>query len=271
MTNSSLENIFEVSTSSNSTPKVILCNGASNQSLSQPDLTLDYREGIPEKNVTIKLPNFARQAYRLSVRILDLLEIAGYIYAADRLILRGSRSDVEYHGWARQLHFFIKVRDFDFWNSPTVQNKLVNALLFMTGDKEYQFTFQSGHSTPPTSLFDNPGIVLPEEGNTRVMLFSGGLDSLAGAVDLLENSKDVICLVSHQSQPGTIKTQKGLVDGLKETYKDRIKHYQFKCNLVSTYNRAAEETQRTRAFIYTSIAYAIACSQHQTGFYVHEN
>jgi 7-cyano-7-deazaguanine synthase in queuosine biosynthesis len=273
MTDSSLETIFEGSALPGSPPKIILCNGASPiQNLANPVLKLEYRDDVPDKNITIQLPRFVRQAFRLPDRVLDLLEIAGYLYAADRLISRGSRSAVEYHGWARQLHFIIKVRDFNFWNNPAVQNKLAEALVFMTGDKEYKFTFQPGHSTPPTGLFDDPGIVLPEEGDVSVMLFSGGLDSLAGAIELLESSKDVVCLVSHQSgQPGTIKTQNSLFAALKEIYHDRVRHYRFKCSLVSTLNKAVEETQRTRAFIYTSIAYAIASSQHQTGFYVHEN
>jgi len=272
MTDSSLETIFEGSGSTESTPRVVTCNGASPiESLTNPALSLEYRVGMQEKNITIQLPRFVRQAFRLPDRILDLLEIAGYIYAADRLISRGPRDAVEYHSWARRLHFIVKVRDYSFWNDASVQHKLAEALVFMTGDKEYEFTFQAGHSTPPTSMFDDPGIVLPEDGNLRVMLFSGGLDSLAGAVDLLEDSKDVICLVSHQSQPGTTRTQNGLFQALKNTYYDRVRHYQFKCSLVSTLNKAIEETQRTRAFLYTSIAYAIASSQHNPKFYVHEN
>ena len=180
MTDSSLDTIFEDSSLLDSQPKVILCNGASPiEDLAQKVLKLEYRDDVPGENITIQLPNFVRQAYRLSERVLDLLEIAGYIYAADRLLSRGSRSAVEYHSWARRLHFIIKVRDFDFWRKSKVQDKLAEALVFMTGDKEHQFTFQPGHSTPPTSLFDDPGIILPEKGNVDVMLFSGGLDSLA--------------------------------------------------------------------------------------------
>ena len=259
MTDTSLETIFEGSTSTDSLPKVITCNGASTiENLANPALKLDYRDDVPEKNVTIQLPRFVRQAFRLPDRVLDLLEIAGYIYAADRLLSRGTRSAVEYHSWARRLHFIVKVRDFNFWNDTAVQGKLAEALVFMTGDKEYKFTFQPGHSTPPTSMFDDPGIVLPEDGNVSAMLFSGGLDSLAGAIELIGDSKDMICLVSHQSQPGTIRTQNGLFQALKDTYSDRVRHYRFKCSLVSTLNKAVEETQRTRAFLYTSIAFAIA-------------
>lgn len=268
MTDSSLETIFEGSALTESPLRVVACNGAT-----LPEgaaLSLEYRNGIPGRNVNIHLPRFVRQAYRFPERVLDLLEMAGYVYAADRLVSRGSRDAVEYHGWARRLHFVVRVRDFDFWNDDNTQHKLAEALVFMTGDKEYKFTFQAGHSTTPTSMFDDPGVVLPEE-NMSVMLFSGGLDSLAGAIELLEDSKDVICLVSHQSQPGTIRTQDGLLQALKNNYTDCVRHYQFKCSLVSTVNKAAEETQRTRAFLYTSIAYAIASSQHQPKFYVHEN
>ena len=75
--------------------------------------------------------------------------------------------------------------------------------------------------------------------------------------------------MSHQSQSGTIKTQDRLVDGLKERYPDRISHYRFRCNLRNF--RAAEETQRTRAFLYTSVACAIAHRFGRDGFDFFEN
>ena len=43
----------------------------------------------------------------------------------------------------------LKFRDFDFWDTHDVKEKLKEALTFMSGDRAYHFTFQPGHSTPP--------------------------------------------------------------------------------------------------------------------------
>jgi len=42
------------------------------------------------------------------------LELAAYIYAADRHTRRGSRDAVEFHAWSRRFRFRIKVRDVEF-------------------------------------------------------------------------------------------------------------------------------------------------------------
>ena len=102
-----------------------------------------------------------------------------------------------------------------------------------------------------------------------VALFSGGIDSLAGVLNHLETTNEQVCLVSHQSQPGTVRTQRQLVEALKNHYPGRVSHYKFECHLKGI--RAVEETQRSRAFLYTSIAFAIAQAYGQEGFSVYEN
>ena len=139
----------------------------------------------------------------------------------------------------------------------------------MAGDREYRFSFQPGHSTPRTGLFDDEQFRMESSQNLDVALFSGGIDSLAGVLNHLETTDEQVCLVSHQSQPGTVRTQGKLVEALKSHYPDRISHYKFECHLKGI--RAAEETQRTRAFLYTSIAFAIAQAYGQGGFSVYEN
>jgi hypothetical protein len=175
-------------------------------------LTLAYQLNVPtERNIELALPNFVRGVYQLPDRPLDLLEIAAYVFSADRLIRRGERDDVEYHAWARSFEFRIRVRDHTFWSQDDVNHKLSEALTFITGDRDFTFLFQSGHRTPAASLFDQEEFRIEPRQRTSVMLFSGDLDSLAGAIELLETSHDHVCLVSHQSQPGIMRTQNGLV------------------------------------------------------------
>ena len=142
-------------------------------------------------------------------------------------------------------------------------------LLFATGDQEYRFTFQSDHETPPTGLFDNKDFAVESQSDLSVMLFSGGIDSLAGAVQRLEQTSDHVCLVSHLSQPGTIRTQRALANALQEQYRGRVSHYKFKTNLRHV--KRKEETQRSRPFLYGSIAFALATAFGRDHFYVYEN
>ena len=257
---------------SDGTLATFLCNGASlPDNLAEATWNvLDYRtSGGDKPNVRIGLPDFVRSVYYLPPRCLDLMEIAAYVFAGDRLISRGNRVAAEYQSWARNLHYVLRVRDYDFWSQSAVQDALRSALEFVTGDRTYEFTFQPGHTTPPTSLFDKEHFQVETTTGLSIILFSGGIDSLAGALQRLRESDDSICLVRHQSQGSTTRTQRGLVAALKQEYPGRVSHYQFRTNLQGL--RRREESQRTRSFLYGSIAFAISMAFGRDGFFVYEN
>lgn len=250
----------------------VLCNGAKlpTRVVAEPKpLRLDYRGG-QNQNIKIELPDFIQSVFHLPDRILDLLELAAYVYCADRSITRGPKDAVEFHKWSRSFHFHVKVRDFDFWKQPKIARLLNEALSFLSGDREFVFTFQPGHRTPPADLFDRDEFALQSKPNTKIALFSGGLDSLAGVSELLANSSDNLFLISHRSsQPGTTRTQNQLVKALVEAFPNRIQHYKFYCCLTD--KRAAEETQRTRMFLYSSIAVSLCSALSQQKFSIFEN
>ena len=116
----------------NVSPRIVLCNGADPpQQLDQSKLiTLEYREFTGSSNIELTLPNFVLDVFHLPDRILDLLEIASYVFCADRLTSRGSKDNVEYHSWSRLFHFVIKVRDYDFWSTPRCQGKTQRSTRF---------------------------------------------------------------------------------------------------------------------------------------------
>ena len=251
---------------------IFLCNGATPpDGLKQSAYTvLDYRTSGSEPSIVrLGLPDFVRSVSYLPDRCLDLLEIAAYVFAADRLTPRGSRKAVEYQSWSRSLHFIVSVRDYEFWRQSRVSKALADALLFATGDNDYEFTFQDGHATPRANLFDSEDFSIQYDDDLSIMLFSGGIDSLAGAVQRLEQTSEHVCLVSHLSQVGTIKTQRSLASALREYYRGRVSPYQFKTNLRGFSGR--EETQRSRPFLYGSIAFALATAFGRDSFYICEN
>lgn len=251
---------------------IILCNGAPKSAIRKKTgdaapIILDYRN---EDRMLLQLPNFIRSVGTVPQRVLDLLEICAYVFSADRLISRGAADSVIFDSWSRTFYFAIKVRDFDFWSDPVTKKKLSELLEFISGDRQFKFEFVAGHATPPAHLFDREDCLLEPNKPHHVMLFSGGLDSLAGAIECLNATDDTVCLISHRSgQPSTAMTQDKLVAALLQQYPDRVKHYRFSTSLTN--GRAISETQRTRTFIYGSISFALASALKQDHISFYEN
>lgn len=256
---------------------IILCSGVKlpsklKKTLSSHVLQLDLDDNSQYQNIKIGLPHFIQKVNcHFPDRIKDLLEIAGYVYAADRLIKRGTPDQLEYHNWSRHLDFRIKVRDFEFWNKAGTKKALSELLVFVSGDHEYDFAFSTGaKDVGQKSLFDFEGIEFEEKDNSLIALFSGGLDSLAGALEILETTDKKLFIVSHRSNNPTVKgIQNNVYSLLKKDYGERVKLFPFECNLTG--DRAIEETQRTRLFLYTSIAFALSIHTVEPRINVFEN
>ena len=255
-------------------PIKVFCNGVSPSVCKKRNckkIELEYRNnGKADRNVTIELNPFIRSVWFIPERIRDLVEICSYVFCADRYFRRGDANSLEYHSWSRNFEYFIKVRDFEFWNDKEIRDNLSEILLWITGDRKYDFNFFPGHETGKSGLFDDEKYRNNKKGKVRVALFSGGLDSLSGAINLLEKYDEPVWMVSHRSgNPSTERTQKKLIDALNQKYLNRINYTVFKCHLHKS--RAPEETQRTRAILYLSIAFATAFSLNQNSLYVFEN
>src|SRR5215510_10536576 len=106
---------------------LVLCNGATAGSSKRRFQTtrLEYRSGARnEQNIVIGLPPFIGSLGTVPERVLDLIELASYVYCADRRIGRGSSDSLEYSAWSRRLLFRVKVRDRPFWSGTAVQAAL---------------------------------------------------------------------------------------------------------------------------------------------------
>lgn len=227
---------------------------------------------IKQDRINIGLPHLIKQVNcYFPPRIKDLLEIAGYVYAADRMTKRGQPIQLEYHGWSRKFHFYIKVRDYKFWQKKSVSESLCKLLTYTTGDLSYEFTFvEGGKDVGQSNLFDNPNINLDKKENTVIALFSGGLDSLAGALELLNKTEDNLILVSHHSNNFAVTAiQESIYNLLSNDFPGRMQRFHFTCSLSG--ERAVEETQRSRIFLYTSIAYSLMTLAKEKTIHVFEN
>jgi len=149
---------------------------------------IGYTEGHRVENMHLSLPDLHARALPMRNRLLDLLEIAAYVYCADRLVSRGERSNVEFQAWARSIHLHLQVRDIDFWSSEAACSALSYAISQIAGDKEWRFSFEPMTNDTVGGLFNETHFPPDLDTETQVTLFSGGIDSLAGIIDTLETT-----------------------------------------------------------------------------------
>lgn len=233
--------------------------------------------GDMKANIRIGYEKFVNNPDDLPKRILDLLQIAAYVFCGDRMANRGSRESVNNSSWARSFEFHIPVLDIEFWDCDKTKKALNNALSFMTGDRSFSFVFTETNKNPAEvknkqlSMFADEYNDFKEAQETDVMLFSGGLDSLAGAVQRLNVESDrSLCVVSHKSSKTVTHTQNALISALNDKYSNRIKKYGFECCNKNGL-KSKEETQRTRMFLFSAIAFSLCNCYKKHEFYVYEN
>lgn len=213
-------------------------------------------DGVP-KSVQLKLKGFDRQlASDLDPWVYDLIEIAALVYGADASVSRGSTTDPRMGAnWYRRFSIRLPVRDIRRWQRPGVAEALERTLHFLSGDK---FTFQFEHVATPfngTAWFDLRDEAL--RAVDRVLMFSGGLDSFAGALEELAEHKHRVALVSHFSSPRIVGVQRSLVKGLKGL--DGSPNCQHIVAQIQMKDGATRETtHRTRSFLFAVLGFATA-------------
>ena len=242
--------------------RYVLCGNVSAKGISEDpsrDLRLRLSGKTGHGNITLRIEDVHSKMFRsVPPKFHDLLEIATYVYSADQVIKRGA-DDVDSFGdgWRRDLHFVVPVRNPDFWNSPEVQDTLCSTLGFLSDD-QYQFDFvqlEQDHQFQEYLEFNDTQQMygMPEQ----VVMFSGGLDSLAGAIDEVVNQKRRVVLVTHKSTSKLNKRHKTLEDMLAEKAGDNVPH-RITVRVHKTKELNHEYTQRSRSFLYMSIGATIA-------------
>ena len=118
----------------------------------------------------------------------DFFFLASCAYGIDRLVPRRPYS---VDGWSRELNVTLPITDRAAWQGR--EHQLANILSFLTGDY-WTIRFTDSPLTLPT----NTKIPLTYSGVDQINLFSGGLDSLIGAIDFLATKpQKELLLISH--------------------------------------------------------------------------
>lgn len=148
--------------------------------------------------------------WRAPREALDLFVLGAAVYCVDKATRRDTTSDL----WTRELHVELPVWDVDSWRGAAWSD----ALNFLTGDRWTLRPYRESTS-PLDHVRLVPEDVAPVGDVDGVCLFSGGLDSLTGVIDLLEEHPDRrICLVSHNEGDQASTAQKLLIAALQSHY-----------------------------------------------------
>lgn len=202
--------------------RLVLC-GQAEARCAQNEETLRLSLDGPRPNIALRIEDVSRRMVANVPNLLtDLIEIATYVFCADQAVSRGG--DVMKAmgtAWRRQFRLVVPVREPERWSSPEVSGSLTHALTFLSDDEfRFEFTKLSRPRAFQSYLdleCDASAAFRPDE----VLLFSGGLDSLGGAIDELAGGRSV-ALVSHQSSPKMAKRQRQLAAELANRFPCRV-------------------------------------------------
>jgi hypothetical protein len=240
--------------------RVVLCGGALAPPRVKRKNILNLRLGDGEGDVKLKIADITnRLASELPDVLTDLVEVASYVYCADQALTRGGDGVVAFgRNWRRRFSFHIPVRVPEVWSSEPVLTVLRDTLTFLSDDDEYEFHFPK-HSEPvPMQKYLE---LMPATDSINeideVLLFSGGLDSLGGAVVEAVRERRRTALVSHRANPKISSKQKLLVEDLRAMCPEK-KPFHVPVWVQKGEALDREYTQRTRTFLYASLATVVA-------------
>ena len=196
---------------------------------------------------------------------VDLLHLAVAVYAADKVVPRETQPDL----WTRELRVHVPVSDRRLFHAATPA--FTDALTFLTNDA-WELRFRSDVGSRADEQAVQPF------GVDAVSLFSGGLDSLAGAIDLLERGRSVM-LVGHYDSNLLRPRQERLAERLRAEFgEDRVFYRPFYLRPATASPHQArplpsprEPTTRSRSFLFVAAAGVVASTLDRRGIQMPEN
>lgn len=172
----------------------------------------------------------------------DILALAILVYLADTRICRSKHAE---DSWTREIAIELPVYNFHIWSS--VKRLFSQMLNFLTGDR-WEIDFVKRENI----LSENKERKIKYD---AVSLFSGGMDSLIGTINHLEQNHNIL-LVSHAGDGYTKKAQKAVFSKFKDKYPNITPTY---FNLWLSFGKdilldgGTENSTRSRSFLFISL------------------
>lgn len=218
------------------------------------DILLDFVPGSADATVQAGKGFF--RSFTPTRAAADLMLLSFGAYVTDRISLRHPTTDA----WTRYLHLQFPVETAAGWPVTAAQE----ALRFLTGDRWTLTARQQSAPVLESVAEEDRGRVVAD----GVCLFSGGLDSLCGVINLLETDPGLrLCLLSHYEGGQTPAAQTRLLRRLTDRYGSRVTSLRLFLRPAPAHPDQArplpetrETTTRSRSAMFLSTALAIASS-----------
>lgn len=200
----------------------------------------------------------------------DLFVIAAAIFAIDKRVSRRLFTDC----WTRELEVSIPVIELEKWES--VKTVWDNTLNFLTGDL-WNLKFRKSENLYSQRSRESRRVIDISSCDS-VSLFSGGLDSFCGAIELLEQGKSP-CLFGHNEYPKLRAKQERLSEQFQSEYSSQtVKFLSFTANSRAPFSNMHgklnrnENTSRGRSLLFLCAALSVAgIMGDQIPVYIPEN
>lgn len=174
----------------------------------------------------------------------DLLYLALAAFAADLRIPRRFGAE----RWQREIVLHSPVQDLSLWSKHAAH--VERTLSFLTGDA-WTLKFRVRKTAKLATHKSKLNKV------QHVCLFSGGLDSLVGALDLLAEGK-FVALVGHYGSGITNSVQERVLAVVKGKYQTTAAPFMFHAQPPKGKIKDGESSMRSRSFMFLSMGVAVS-------------
>ena len=192
----------------------------------------------------------------------DAVWLATTVFLADRTTARKK-------GWQRELQLVVPTTNPEIWNSVSAD---IDAMLsFLTSDA-WKTVFAL--STTESAEYHGHAEPAQQSGSDVVCLFSGGADSVCGAVRAITEGHHVT-LVSHWDWSGHSAPQSQLVDELQRQFDVKIPHIRVnlgrKAKQIGGTSFRNEPSRRSRSLLFVTLGLAVASARGLIPLWIAEN
>jgi 7-cyano-7-deazaguanine synthase in queuosine biosynthesis len=183
---------------------------------------------------------------------IDILTLASAIFASDLAFKRGERENI-----TRQIELTIPVVNLPVFRAVAAK---LQYILFRLSHDAWTISFTQRNGTPEASQ------QWAKEENQKVLLFSGGLDSFAASI-VYGEAGEKVQLVSHITANRAVREpQETLFEYLQQQFPNQFQRFAARVGGADKTikgfpfpsDQAREETQRTRSFLFLSLAGLVA-------------
>lgn len=232
--------------------------------LSGQDVIIDWLSSSANATVAFRLDGRLLSP-DIQGSVLDFQDLSILVYLADEMVDRSQALDY----WTRQITCLVPVSEPERWKNH--ERLLKDTLGSLSGDL-WEFEWLQLDKSPVMRSYKRS---LPNDCDV-VCLFSGGTDSLLGALQLLEAGHKVL-LVGHQADGQTASAQTALAAMLRQLYPERL--YLVQCRVSRSPRRntqyrlakKAEISHRPRSFLFLTLGVAIAAKCGINDVFMPEN